>query len=426
MRRWRGVYAGMTLGALAALMPGATRAIPAPVRPARVPLVVTVTTARGEMRLPVRVDPAAGPAISGEGLVRALSGGVLTDVPWVEVTLARQSFRFLLGAPILSFNDRLQPLAGWAFRSRDSVFLPLQFVSEILPDVLSERYEWNAATSSLRETAPPPTQPVASATPKPGPRGPGRLPNGLLPGHVVTVDAGHGGIDPGNPGVYFPRGVNEKHVTLQVALLLRKELKERGIQVVMTRTTDTLIGLLDRGRYCTEDCDLFVSLHVDALPASARRKYGDIDGFHTIIIGEQNTEDADRIARMENDALRFEGDSSAEVGDGLDFILRNLQLNEYLRESARAAELVQSEVGKVHTGTNRGVKQSRVLAVLNTARRPAILIEMGFSTNPRDARLLTSRKSQESMASAIADAIVEYLLEYERKTGSGSAGGKGR
>ncbi len=420
-RRWRGVYAGMSLSLLLA---GPARALDLP--RSRVPLVVTVTTARGEMRLPVRVDPEAGPAISGEGLVRALSGGVLTNLPWVEVTLARQTFRFLLGAPLLSFNERLQPLAGWAFRARDSVFLPLQFVSEILPDVLSERYEWNAATASLRETAPLPPATVTAATPKAPPRGPGRLPNGLLPGHVVTVDAGHGGIDPGNLGVYFPRGINEKHITLQVALLLRKELKERGIQVVMTRTTDTLIGLLDRGRYCTEDCDLFVSLHVDALPTSARRKYSEIDGFHTIIIGEQNTEDADRIARMENDALRFEGDTATDVGEGLDFILRNLQLNEYLRESARAAELVQSEVGKVHTGTNRGVKQSRVLAVLNTARRPAILVEMGFSTNPRDARVLTSRKSQEALASAIADAIVEYLLEYERKAGLGQAGGRGR
>jgi N-acetylmuramoyl-L-alanine amidase len=67
-----------------------------------------------------------------------------------------------------------------------------------------------------------------------------------------------------------------------------------------------------------------------------------------------------------------------------------------------------------------------VLAVLNTARRPAILVEMGFSTNPRDARLLTSRKSQQALATSIADAIVEYLLEYERKTGGGTAGGKGR
>ncbi len=389
---------------------------------AATPAAITVTTARGESRLTVVESPESGPAISGEGLVRALSGGVLTDVPWVNVTLARQSFRFLLGAPVFSFNDRLQPLAGAPYRVRDSVFLPLQFVTEILPEMLSERFQWDPRTYILRDLAPPAQPEVAVAT-RPTGKQPGRLPNGLLPGHVVTVDAGHGGIDPGNPGVYFPRGVNEKHVTLQVALLLRDELKRRGIKVVMTRTTDTLIALMDRGRYCTDECDLFVSLHVDALPASARRKYGDIDGFHTIIIGEENTEDADRIARMENDALRYEGgDTASQSGGGLDFILRNLQMNEYLRESARAAELVQGEVAKVHTGTNRGVKQSRVLAVLNTARRPAILVEMGFSTNPQDARLMTSRKSQLSLATAIADAVVEYLLEYERKTGGASAG----
>jgi len=394
--------------------------------PPTAPDVVTVATSRGESRLPVTLDPRAGPAISGEGLMRALNGAVRPDEPWVELTLARQSFRFLLGAPLLAFNDRLQPLAGWAFQVGDSLFLPLQFVSEILPEVLGERYKWEAATASLREIGAPLPPPPVAAAPKPAPREPARLPNGLLPGHVVTVDAGHGGIDPGNPGVYFPRGLTEKNITLQVSLLLRNELRDRGVKVVMTRTTDTLISLLDRGRYCTDECDLFVSLHVDALPSSARRRYSEVDGFHTIIIGAQNTEEADRIARMENDALRFEEDTAAEVGGGLDFILRNLQLNEYLRESARAAELVQSEVGKVHTGANRGVKQSRVLAVLNTARRPAILVEMGFSTNPHDARLLTSRKSQQSLASAIADAIVEYLLEYERKTGGGSAGGKGR
>lgn len=399
---------------------------PAADRPDVAPAVVIVATSRGEVRLPVTLDSQAGPAISGEGLVQALGGGVQPDQPWVELTLARQSFRFLLGAPVLAFNDRLQPLAGWAYQIRDSLFLPLQFVAEILPEVLGERYQWNPAEGLLKEIAPPLPPPAAASAAKPPPRQPARLPNGLLPGHVVTVDAGHGGIDPGNPGVYFPRGIHEKHITLQVSLLLRDELRSRGIKVVMTRTSDTLIGLLDRGRYCTDECDLFVSLHVDALPSNARRRYSEIDGFHTIIIGAQNTEEADRIARMENDALRFEDDTTTEVGEGLDFILRNLQLNEYLRESARAAELVQSEMGKVHTGINRGVKQSRVLAVLNTARRPAILVELGFSTNPRDARLLVSRKSQQALATAIADAIVSYLLEYERKTGGGSAGGRGR
>jgi N-acetylmuramoyl-L-alanine amidase len=54
--------------------------------------------------------------------------------------------------------------------------------------------------------------------------------------------------------------------------------------------------------------------------------------------------------------------------------------------------------------------------VLTTARRPAILVELGYSTNPEDGRFLTSHASQKAMARALADAIVEYLLEYQRKT----------
>ena len=51
-----------------------------------------------------------------------------------------------------------------------------------------------------------------------------------------------------------------------------------------------------------------------------------------------------------------------------------------------------------------------------TARRPAILVELGYSTNPEDGRFLTSYAGQKAMAAALADAIVEYLLEYQRKT----------
>ncbi len=54
--------------------------------------------------------------------------------------------------------------------------------------------------------------------------------------------------------------------------------------------------------------------------------------------------------------------------------------------------------------------------VLNTARRPAILVELGYSTNREDARLMTQPGGQRRLASAIADAVVRYLAEYERKT----------
>ncbi|MBL8979276.1 MAG: N-acetylmuramoyl-L-alanine amidase, partial [Gemmatimonadetes bacterium] len=203
------------------------------------PADLTIQTPRGVTRLPIVAGGGAGPVVSADLLVRALNGRLATREPWVEVTLSQQSFRFLLGAPILAFNDRLQPLAGWAARRQDSIFLPLQFVTELLPRFLGERYDFDVAGARLVETGPAAPPPVA------------RLPNGLRPGHVITLDPGHGGRDPGNLGVYLPRGMNEKHVTLSVGLLLRDELRRRGIKVVMTRTTDTLISYLDRARYCT-------------------------------------------------------------------------------------------------------------------------------------------------------------------------------
>jgi N-acetylmuramoyl-L-alanine amidase len=329
---------------------------------------------------------------------------------WAEVSVARQAFRFLVGAPLYVFSNRLQPMAASASVSRDTLYLPFQFVAEILPANFGNRYRYDERRARLTVSGSTERAPLARAPP----RKESLLPNGLRPGHSVTIDPGHGGVDPGNPGVFFPRGTREKDVTLQVGLLLRNELKRRGVGVQMTRTSDTLIALGDRGSYCTESCDLFVSLHVNSL--ARRRGYTDVRGYETYFLAEARTEDAARVAQMENEAVRFEaGSASGETGVGLDFILKDLQLNEHLRESARAAELVQRQLKTVHTGESRGVKQAGFM-VLTTARRPAILVELGYSTNPEDGRLLTSYASQKAMASALADAIVEYLLEYQRKT----------
>lgn len=333
---------------------------------------------------------------------------------WVEVVVARQPFRFLVGAPLFQFSSQLHPLANGVWLSRDTVYLPFQFVAEIIPYYLGERYRYDAGAARLEDIV---AKPSAAKTAKPA----DRLPNGLRPGHVVTIDPGHGGVDPGNPGVYFPRGVREKDVVLQIGVLLREELQKRGVGIRMTRTTDTLIALGDRGPVCTAACDLFVSLHVNSL--ARRRGYTEVRGYETYFLAEARTEDAARVAQMENDAVRFEtGESEGPRTEGLDFILKDLQLNEHLRESARAAELVQKKLGTAHTGLDRGVKQAG-FKVLTTARRPAILVELGYSTNPEDGRLLTLRKSQRAMAVAIADAIVDYLRDYERKTAGIEAGG---
>ena len=371
------------------------------------PREVTVTGPAGETRVPVRTGPAGAPMLPAPQLLGALAGSLRVEEGWAEVIVARQPFRFLVGAPLYIFSSQLQTLAAPVWLTSDTLYLPFQFVTDIIPYYLGERYRWDGRRARLEDLSG-----MRAPAPLPGPR----LANGLRPGHIVTIDPGHGGVDPGNPGTYFPRGVREKDVTLQVGLLLREELKRRGVGVRMTRTSDTLIALGDRGGYCTAACDLFVSLHVNSL--ARRRGYTDIRGFETYFLAEARTEDAARVAKMENDAVRFEtAENDAPMTGGLDFILKDLQLNEHLRESARVAELVQNGLKTVHTGDDRGVKQAGFM-VLTTARRPAILVEMGYSTNPQDGRFLTGRNSQRAMAAAIADAIVEYLREYDPKTGS--------
>lgn len=391
------------------------------------PGVVTVTGVNGEARVPVRIDATGAPMVAAPTLMAALDGSARVADGWGEVSVARQAFRFLVGAPLYLFDNQLQPLASAAFVARDTLFLPFQFVAEILPTYFSERYRYDRRRARLidsggRAVARAPM--AAPASVAAASKEPARLASGLRPGHIVTIDPGHGGIDPGNPGVFFPRGTREKDVTLEVGLLLRDELRRRGVGVQMTRTSDTLIALGDRGGYCTEACDLFVSLHVNSL--ARRRGYTDIRGYETYFLAEAKTEDAARVAQMENEAVRFEGGANpAEQAVGLDFILKDLQLNEHLRESARAAELVQRHLKSVHTGEDRGVKQAGFM-VLTTARRPAILVELGYSTNPQDGQLLTTRSRQKAMAASLANAIVEYLLDYERKTGTARDSGAAR
>jgi N-acetylmuramoyl-L-alanine amidase len=377
--------------------------------PGTAPMSVLVSTARGDTRVPVRTDEATGPVIAGPALLAPLGGRVTVEGAWAEVEVARQPFRFPIGVPLYAVGSQLKPIAGAAVVRRDTLFLPIQFVTQVLPSELKERFRYDLAGGRLVELTGRTPALLASTAADPT-----RLPNGLRKGHVVAIDPGHGGTDPGNPGIYFPRGLREKDVTLRIGLLTRQQLLNRGVAVIMTRTTDTLINLGHRGAYCRERCDLFVSLHVNSL--KRRAGYTRVRGFETYYLDAARTEDAARVAEMENDAVRFEEAAAEEPAGGLDFILKDLQLNEHLRESVRLAELMQSHLAEVHSGPDKGVKPAP-FTVLTTARRPAILVELGFSTNPEDARLMAEAHSQRNLAASIADAVVAYLLEYERRVG---------
>jgi N-acetylmuramoyl-L-alanine amidase len=378
---------------------------PAPPAPA----TIVVATARGESRLPVAMH-GDYPALSAEQLEAVLPISHRFDGAWVEVAFADVPFHFLVGAPVFLHEGRAVPLVGGAYVAGDTLFVPLQWLAEFVPRLFREGYRYDPVAARFEEAR---LQPVATPPPVVLPRL--RRPSeaarrrGFRAQHRVVVDAGHGGSDPGNPGLYLPRGVQEKHVTLAISRMLRDQLVARGVEVRMTRDSDTLINLRHRALMCRDDCDLFASIHVNAMPTANQR----ISGFETYFLGEARTEEARRVAAMENAALRYETGSQAEVDDALAFVFKDLHTNEFLRESADLASAVQRAAAQEHPGGNRGVAQSDRFAVLRVARRPAILIETGFATHRGDGRFLASTEGQRQLARKIADGIEAYLKAYE-------------
>jgi N-acetylmuramoyl-L-alanine amidase len=241
----------------------------------------------------------------------------------------------------------------------------------------------------------------------------------------VVVDAGHGGPDRGMKGpIGAARKVEEATITLAIAHRLREQLRARGVRVIMTRSTDTLIALSDRGRIANrEEGDVFLSIHVNAAnlrwpdPKSAR-------GFETYFLSAAKTEDEQRVAEMENESVKYDVQVEADPGDPLSFLLADMHQNEYLRESSQLAEAIQLGLGQVRPAAlDRGVKQAG-FRVLVTAHMPAVLIEVGFGTNATEAAYLSSTTGQRQIAEAIANATMSYLAHYTQRRSSSGAGAR--
>jgi N-acetylmuramoyl-L-alanine amidase len=379
-----------------------------------VPAQVLIVTPRGQTTIPITTDRGAA-SVAVPLLATALELTTTLDGSEATVGLSGTVFVFELGVPFVRAAGTTYAMTTSPYMARDTLFVPLDWLAVSVPRVLGARYRWDAGAARLEElaAAPPPAAPA--------PPNPINPLTGLRLSHTIVIDPGHGGADPGNPGLYLPNGLVEKDITLAIGRLLRAELVRRGLGARLTRTRDTLIDLADRGAACSAECDLFVSIHVNAMPGGRRRDMA--SGVETYFLSDAKTEDQRRVAQMENDAIRFETGSRLATGD-LGFILRDLQLNEYLRESARLAQLVQQRVSVVHPGGDRGVQQAGFM-VLTTARRPAILVETGFATNHGDAEFLVSSLGEHKVASAIADGIVSYLLEFERKSAVSADAGRG-
>ncbi len=227
----------------------------------------------------------------------------------------------------------------------------------------------------------------------------GALPAGLRAVQTVVIDPGHGGKDPGAIGV---GGLQEKEVTLRVALALGKQLATQGLEVVYTRTDDQTVTLEGRTAAAESvDGDLFISVHANAAPRRSAH------GVETYYLDESHEQHAVNLAARENGIPRGQVNVLQET-------LAKLHMEELSPHSRRLARAVQDQIvrglPKGRRPQDLGVKKGPFY-VLFLSNMPAILVEVGFLTNRSEAKRLRDDEYLDGLGRQIAGGVVRYAGE---------------
>ena len=216
---------------------------------------------------------------------------------------------------------------------------------------------------------------------------------------VVIIDPGHGGKDPGAIG---PTGLKEKDVTLGIALYLEKLLKGAGIPTYLTRSKDEFVYLENRTNFANQKNGfVFISLHAN----SVLNHRPSAEGIETFVLSSKYIGASARdVADRENRASR----AHPEVDTDLALIIADLEESANIKYSLDFADIVQKKLVNYLKLENRGVKQAPFV-VLKGANMVAVIVEVGFISNPKEEKLLKTSKFREDAAQALFEAIKYYI-----------------
>jgi len=220
---------------------------------------------------------------------------------------------------------------------------------------------------------------------------------------TVVIDPGHGGYDPGAQGY-----VSEEVVVLDIALRLRDALEAQGIDVILSREDDyhlderKVTDLAARAAMATTDRNLFVSIHANAAESSSA------NGIETWVFGEPLGEDLIQNAITENGGGSLGLELTEEAKRVHDGVLNDIFRQEQLHYSMTLAEAVQNAMIEATGARDRGIRKNYFYVIRN-ARIPAVLVEVGFVSNPEEGRKLGRADYRARIADGIADGIVTFF-----------------
>ncbi|PZU61907.1 MAG: N-acetylmuramoyl-L-alanine amidase [Brevundimonas sp.] len=218
---------------------------------------------------------------------------------------------------------------------------------------------------------------------------------------LVVIDAGHGGRDPGASGAQ----IQEKAVTLAAARQLKAELERTGrYRVRLTRDDDAYVDLYRRVSIARQaDADLFISLHADAGADPALR------GASVYTLSEQG---AGRAVREFTRGDNWHRDLHLPGRDpSVDRILLDMTQRATQNRSAQFARVLLTHLEAAEHPLLRRSHRDAGLAVLLAPDVPAVLLEMGFITNPEDERALTDERARRRLMRAVAQGIDRYFQQ---------------
>ncbi|HEY3638462.1 MAG TPA: N-acetylmuramoyl-L-alanine amidase [Rhizomicrobium sp.] len=215
---------------------------------------------------------------------------------------------------------------------------------------------------------------------------------------VIVVDAGHGGVDSGTRGY---DGQLEKDLVLDEALRLAKVLAQRGYAVHLTRNTDDYIPLRERVDTARNyRADLFISLHADSNPDPR------VFGASVYTLSEASSDaEAAALARKENQSDIIAGVDLGGQNSPVASILIGLAQRDTINRSVRFADTLVSDLGHATDILPRGPHRSAGFVVLKAPDVPAVLVELGYLSNPDDCARMRSGEWRGIVASAIANAV---------------------
>ena len=228
------------------------------------------------------------------------------------------------------------------------------------------------------------------------------------PLRAMVLDAGHGGHDPGATG---PTGLMEKELVLDVTRRVARLVSDQlGVKVLLSRDGDHFVPLRDRTSFANRaQADVFVSIH-----ANAHREVAS-QGVETYFLSSEATDNAARqVAALENSVVQLEKPTAGGRGDVVKTILWDLAQSQFQEESSRLAEIVQDSMTQSLKIPSRGVKQAGFY-VLGGAAMPAVLIEIGFVTNPKEERKLREPRYRDDIARAITAGLAGYKRAWDQR-----------